>query len=339
MIAGLVVVAAAVFYLSGGYEKWRDDSALTDACGGMLPSQEVREFLKDTSQTNARDTGSDATDDQLGKCTVSGGGAETGLLIEAHKGPAYEGQAEAIKHRFLDDPLVMAVPLGNGWRGSVTYDYDSLYGSVELPCRKAGHKNESVVASVQSSEADAELSASAERRTVFARVVTEFARSVAEKSNCGARSVGGRVKSLAENPLPEERAVREASGTCTAVGKMGDRARKLGLTDVQEAPSDATTVAEDCYMLHDGDEAYRLTALYGGYAKSAHPAVSDSGIRADAEASCRNSPYRALYTLSLVQNGSWEPDGQDVKQFEREVLRAFAEQSAKRHGCTAVRVY
>jgi len=92
-------------------------------------------------------------------------------------------------------------------------------------------------------------------------------------------------------------------------------------------------------MLHNGDEAYRLTALYGGYAKSAHPAVNESGVRADAEAVCPNSPHRDLYVISLVQNGSWKMKGKDGHRFQRTILKRFAEEPAERHGCAAVRGY
>lgn len=339
IIVGLVVVAAAVFYFSGSYDKWRDDSALGEACDGMLPTTEMHKFFGDVSPVRAKNSGSEKADSgQLGECIVSAGSGEIGLRIEATKGSAHEGQAEAIKHRFLGDPLVMAVPLGGGWRGSVTYEDDLLYGSVEIPCTREGQQDESAVASVQTSGADAELNASAKRRMGFARILTEFARSVAGRADCKAKAVGGKVESLAKNPLPEKRSVREATGTCAPVREMGEEAGKLGLSHIQEAPTDATSVAEDCYMLHDGDEAYRLSALYGGYAKSAKSAVNESGIQADAEAVCPSSPNRALYTLSLVQNNSWRPVEQGKVKFERAVLKAFAERSAKHHGCRDVRV-
>ncbi|MFI0779043.1 hypothetical protein [Streptomyces sp. NPDC021212] len=180
-----------------------------------------------------------------------------------------------------------------------------------------------------------------------------IAKNAAEKFHCDAPS-GDAIKKIAPNPLRNPTPIAQAEGTCSAVTKLDPKRRKL--ESVAEAPADPTSPAENCYLNNaKGEPVYRLTALYGSFAKSVRyksssfelhdslGAGEDSGAdanshRAYGNVRCPAGLDTGLCTLSGL---SWSTQSEpSLKKpdpaFERAALKAFAQQSAKLHGCSGL---
>ncbi|MEU0846233.1 hypothetical protein ABZ370_43290 [Streptomyces sp. NPDC005962] len=349
----LVAIAGGTFYFTGGYAKWRDGRSLNEACGGVVPKDEARtgfgsDHVRAESDTTRYFPGGE--DGRITNCYVEDPDNGKTITVDMHWSSQAERVASAIKHDSLTAVGGGAVPMGRGWPGTVVSD-EGLYGGMELGCRNK--KGESLLVSTYAFDNLLDPANPGEGRAAFARVTSGIAKSADEKFNCDAPS-GNVIKKIAPNPPQNPTPVAQAEGTCSAVAKLNLKGHKL--ESVAEAPVDPTSPAEDCYLNNaKGEPAYRLTALYGSFAKNVRDKSSsfelhdslgageDSGAdakthRAYGNARCPEGLGTGLYTLSGL---SWRTQGEpSLKKpdpaFERATLKAFAQQSAKRHGCSGL---
>ncbi|WP_181765415.1 hypothetical protein [Streptomyces albidus (ex Kaewkla and Franco 2022)] len=352
IVTAAVVAAGAWFYFSGEFDQWRAGSALDEACAGTLPAQDVRSFLdSDVARPAKSQYTSDRKVGRLTNCAVSAEGSSTSLLAEAHRGSKADDNAATIQHTSVTDPSVMAVPLGKRLPGAIIYDGAEAFASVELPC--SGKEFESIIASVRTVGAgDSSDVFDKAGRTTFAQVSVGFAKKAAAKYGCKISTPpGSPLSPPAANPLPGSSPVKQAIGTCRPLAGLAAASKKLGLARVQEAPVGNTTTSEHCYLLDSRKkEVYRLTALYGHNADSvrarnAGRRLSQAGGSDPARnwvwagAKCPSSDSRALFTLGRVSGtAAVSPGFKTDASYEKKALSAFAEESAKRHGCSDLRL-
>ncbi|WP_064273603.1 hypothetical protein [Streptomyces sp. RTd22] len=351
--ACLLAIAGGTFYFTGSYAKWRDGRSLNEACGGVVPKDEVRTALGSAHVRAESDTTRyfpSGEEGRITNCYVEDPDNGKTITVDLHWASKAERVASAIKHEFLTTVGGAAVPMGRGWPGTVVSD-EGLYGGVELGCRNK--KGESLLVSTFAFDDLLDPENPDEGRGAFARVTSGIAKNAAEKYDCDTQS-GDAIKKIAPNPLRNPTPIAQAEGTCSAVAKLDLKRRNL--ESVTEAPADPTSPAEDCYLNNaKGEPVYRLTALYGSFAKSVRyksssfelhnslGAGEDSGAdakthRAYRNARCPEGLDTGLYTLSGL---SWSTQSEpSLKEpdpaFERAALKAFAQQSAKRHGCTGL---
>ncbi|MEU3877000.1 MULTISPECIES: hypothetical protein [Streptomyces] len=328
----MILIAGGVFYLSGGYDHWRDDRSFADACDGALRADQMRTALDSdsvrASAATRRDIGA------VTACRVKDRSNDRTVSVEVHWGSETAGAAAAaLRHRFVTDPVIAAVPVGNGWRGAVVSDGGELFGAVELAC--SNKRDESLIVNlhtpVKAKDPD-------QRRNV-ARLATSAARSAAQHYDCVAQP-GKPVERISPDPVRNPVPLARAKGTCAVVVRDAEGARKAGAASVQEAPTDPDTPAEDCYLRNsEGKEIYRLTALYGNFANgprhgSSPDLAGDSGFGDGARygyatAACPRDKERSLYVISAPMWTNRTPD----PEFAHAALKSFAEESARNHGC------
>lgn len=338
-LVAVLVVAAAVFYLSGGYRDWRDDRALDSACSGALPGDEVREVLGGGHPEVSEDGTVTASTGLLTHCAVHGT-ERTGISLEAREGPEYPGLMTALKYHHSNYAQQMAVPLGAGWHGVLVHDNGPLSAVVELACTDADHRGHGVLALIRTDGRDEAVERSARRRAAFGRLATAFATKVAEQHGCAAEP-GDEIDSVPASPRTAPRSLAKGSGTCEALPAVVRRGSGLALDQVWQAPADGSAPLEDCYLLGGGKQRYQLTAFYGGLAGNGHAAAGDVSRAVTAKASCPDGSPDAFYALTRFEQSDDDsrPHGEKVSAVERSALRTFAERSAERHGCSAVSLH
>ncbi|MFI0779042.1 hypothetical protein [Streptomyces sp. NPDC021212] len=147
----LLGVAGATFYFTGGYENWRDDKSLSEACGGVVPKSEMRSALGDDHPRAASDTTRyfpDGEDGRITNCYVEGPDKGKTITVDLHWASKADRVASAIKHDSLTTAGGAAAPMGRGWPGAVVSD-EGLYGGMDLGCRNK--KGESLLVSTSPS--------------------------------------------------------------------------------------------------------------------------------------------------------------------------------------------
>lgn len=345
----LLLVGGGTFYVTGGYDSWRDNDALADSCGGVVAKDRIRSALH-SEHIEARKGGASlAGEDALADCSVTSRGGGGSLAVSVNWGSKTERAASSVSHLFLTDSGSAAVPVGQGWPGVMVVNDGDLFGAVELEC--SDRPGESLVVSTRTKVGFSGADGGERERVDFAGVVTSTAAAASEKFGCSA-SNGQPVSRISPDPVHHPVPLAEAKGTCAPLAALAPEAQRHGASSAVEAPADPHAPVEDCLVTDSqGHTLYRFSALYGSFAKEvrhrtqAFPVTGDSGFEAAAHhgfgsAQCPGGSEKSLYTIAATRQSAH--DGLTVKDpdtdFERAALKAFAKQSAKTHGCNGLRL-
>ncbi|MEV5551773.1 hypothetical protein AB0L35_37550 [Streptomyces sp. NPDC052309] len=320
----LVTAAAAAGY--GWYrwsetgKGWRYEDKLASYCGGLIPYAESAVFTGLNTEVGlSRDDEYGYGEDRYRSCQVADMTVTVGLIREdavaSDTGPDIFDALDA------GPSDRTPVALGGGWRGYT----DMRDTAVVLPCahRDAG-REASLVVSIQGDDSHD----NPEEARAMAELATGIARKAARSSSCEA-GFGGRIPKV--HAPGGMSAPESASGTCAGI-----RFPESQWIDwIKESKPSGSAPLEGCLLGESKarDEVlYGLEAAFGPYAQRLRaPSGARSGLghsHALATASCPGSTVRAVFTISASVYAA------PTKDFLRSALRAFAERSAERHGCT-----
>lgn len=334
------VLAGGVFWVSGGYDAWRDDRALDSACEGDLAAGAVRELFDDIHLTSSARWG------DRRHCTVGASDDDTdaGLVL-------WSGRTERMTN--LEDFGGFDAPLGHGWTGSFRFAPDSddphKAGAVlMLSCGK-----ESGYGQLMTAEADLGRSGFDDpvARERLVAVLTETASAYARRTGCAA-PVGDRVKDVGVSTArTDHKPVAAATGSCAGL-LDGKTATRWGVRTVQEISTDPAPV-ENCVLGGPrGTSLYEFAAHYGPAAVWERNRLDErrdgDSARAGADAPdahyaltarCPGAGGTALFQVdTLLDEDDSDRAAPTVNHRElRAALQRFAERSAKTHGCEVPR--
>lgn len=325
----VVLVAGYVWYrTSEPGERDRYEDKLASYCAGLIPLEESAVFTDYNTDVGLphdekRGWGAEA----FHHCLVAD------LYVSVGKVAADAGQKPTSEDDFLAElgPTsreFLPMALGGGWYGYT--DFDST--GIVLACT---NRPWSVVVDIES---DASHTNRREARAV-AELAAGVGRKAARRWSCAANEAG---------PVPPvaqptgQFAPQAATGTCQGLSIPDD---DLWIHWVKETPASADTPVEQCALGETkarDEELYWLSAYYGPYAQARRADPYDSSLRtkpagigrdfAWATASCPGAP-KAVLTIISTEYGR----GAD-EHFLVDTLSAFAKRSAKRHGCTDLRL-
>ncbi|MGP3953205.1 hypothetical protein [Streptomyces sp. 7N604] len=355
-VAALCAVAVAVtgyLLVHGDFQRWSDESALDGACDGLLDRNVVRGVLGPGSV----EVKNERPGAGLVSCEVhvhDGGTAEIRIVDTARTGQSwislYTGPPGA---------SALSVPVGHGWTGLFGADPDPFGADPDL---FEADEDEKVTTSLilectQASSAEG-LSITVEttldktlddpaNRPEFAKIATSTAANASETRHCGAK-LGKPVRSL-DLPVNEDEyePLGTADGTCSGI-PAAHGVEIATETARRGAPHETCRLADT-----DLRKRYVLEADYGPYAQErllgyeenddedtpsadtpAHHRDPD-GSMSWTTAKCPDG--RALFTLQADEQNDkrTNPRHNPDLAHERAALKAFAERSAKAHGCSA----
>lgn len=352
----LLAAAAGWFYFSGGYDRWRDEKSVADACDGTVAVDEARALLgTDDVSGSTKHRAVERTDGEKYRdgsgppviCWLDGpGGFKQRAVVRMEWRSQAWGPHIESGRRTDSFTTTVAVPIGAGWSGMENLSGDGAAATVVLDCRntdgpRAGDSLTLFVHSWGSRPYD-----EAAQRVRLARFATKTARAAAREYGCDARFGGriGRVEPLEYGRPTYRKAppLAKAGGTCAGIepGWLITRAHE---TAAGRAP------VEDCLLIDDkGRALFRLSSYYGTFADDQRmktqtgrehdsvtkPLQTDFLVRA--EAACPGSPRQAVF---VVDYRDYDHDPKPQRGYAREALRQFAEGSAARHGCTDVKLF
>ncbi|MFF8845814.1 hypothetical protein ACF08N_24365 [Streptomyces sp. NPDC015127] len=310
----LVAVAGYGWYqLSDTGKRWRYEDALASYCEGLIPPKESAVFTGYDTEKGLPNDWDRGADHQFCKVGRS--------LLTIARIPESARDDDGPRGVFDDlrpgERGTLPMTLGGGWRG-----YTNLASTAAvLECR---NQDASVV-----------VSASGSGDTVAGRttaeLVTATAVRAAEHWDCEAEA-GGPIPPVPAEP--EEKSRFDAKGTCAGI-PMHDMDIVHWL---KETPAAETSLLETCVLGETkarAEELFQVRAFFGPFAQAQYPeyeSTRDAGRFGDffwATAKCPGTSARALFTISTT-----EYVHEDVEDFARSALTAFAERSAKQHGCT-----
>lgn len=352
----LLAAAAGWFYFSGGYDRWRDEKSVADACDGTVAVDEVRALLGTNDVSGG--TKHRTVDRTAGEKYREGSGPPVICWLDGPGGyqqravvrMEWRSQAWAPHIESGRDPgsftATVPVPLGAGWAGMENLNGDGATATVVFDCQntdgpRAGDSLTLFVHSWGSRPYE-----EAAQRVRLARFATRTAQAAAREYGCDAR-FGGRVRQVGplEYGRPQYREappLAEAEGTCAGI-KPGSVITRAHETAAGRAP------VEDCMLIDEKGEAlFRLSAYYGTFADDQRKKTQSGReldsvakpLRTDflfqAEAACPGSPRQAVF---VVDYRDYDHDPKPQRGYAREALRQFTERSAARHGCTDVKVF
>ncbi|MGW1292902.1 hypothetical protein [Streptomyces sp. NPDC002533] len=328
------VLAGGLFWVSGGYDSWRDDRALDSACDGDLAAGAVRRLFDGISLTSSAHW----TDRR--HCTLSASDDDTdaGLVL-------WTGRTERMTN--LENSGGFDAPLGHGWTGSFrfnpdTENTDEAGAVLMLSCGKESGHGQLMTAEADLGRGGFDDPAARER---LVAVLTETATAYARRTGCAAPS-GGRVNNVGVTTTRRDyKPVAATTGSCADL-LDGKTAARWGVHTAQEITA-APAPMENCVLGgRSGTSLYEFTASYG-------PSARYARMRLDERRDSRR-PGTSAYALAAGCPGA---DGTALFQVEtlldeddpklaapivdrkglRAALQRFAERSAKRHGCEAPR--
>jgi hypothetical protein len=364
-VAALAAAAVAIvgyLFVHGDFQRWRDESALDSACDGLLDRNVVRDVLGPGSvevEDEDRGTDEDRGSTALVGCEVDvdGGGSADIRILDT----AYVGQILDSLYKGPPGAQALSVPVGHGWTGlfgaepkTIGGDPD-LFGADEdeavtvslvLECTKAGSAKGFLSVTVET-RIDKTLDNPA-NRPEYAKIATSTAAKVSKTRHCGAE-LGKPVRSL-DLPVTEDeyKPLGTADGTCSGISTA------QGVSIARETARGGAPY-EVCW-LSDADftTRYVLAAVFGPYAQEQFVAYQEYGEQdtpyPDTPAHHRDTGGRVSWTTAKCSDGralfTLQPaaDQDDNRKntasnpdfaYERAALRAFAERSAKAHGCSA----
>ncbi|MBV7244535.1 hypothetical protein [Streptomyces sp. MW-W600-10] len=357
----LVVLAGGVFWFGGGYDRWATDRALTTACDGVLPADEVRTALGERrlKAFDDRSEGSlDATTTSLRvTCGIS---RETGENDGRHVGegsvtvsvngvPTLDRESRRYESLYPETgrAALPPAPLGQGWNGVFTTDDSGTDAqattAVLLDCAPGrGDLLVTVTVDVGKNLGDMPLD-NPGRRTAFARIATDTAANASRRWDCDA-DLGKALKTV---PLPvnedEYVAPADADGTCAGITARGKTVARAWESERGTAPY------EKCVLGNaEGDPALTVTAHYGPYAEGAwhdyfeRPGAPDptgtgqrSGILRNGAhwtmADCPDGSGPAFFSVTQYRDEAERTDAD--RAYALSALKTFAERSARAHSC------
>ncbi|MEU6004194.1 hypothetical protein ABZ837_41105 [Streptomyces sp. NPDC047197] len=265
-------------------------------------------------------------------------------------------------------PTLPPVAVGAGWNGLFTTGESggdaSATTAVLLDCARG---RGGLLVTVDTKDEDVSLDAP-RQRTAFARIATATAANASGHWGCDA-DLGKAPRTV---PLPvdtdESVPLAEAAASCRGVPGRGSgtalawEGARRG-TPVEVCVLGPGSVSRNGLPVAGSSDdvggRYRLSASYGPYAQDERyrfqdrfsylapgrvPGASPSGRFPDGgywvSAACEKGGERALFTVeppgsdspSYEQDGKAEPTSAD-RAYQRAALKAFAEGSAKAHGC------
>ncbi|MGW6237572.1 hypothetical protein [Streptomyces sp. NPDC055094] len=344
-VLALVLLAAWIWWReSDTGDRRRFEETMKTFCGGLLAHEKSSLFeglQPHTSLANDRSVARDAQYCQVNRTEVT-----VALL-----------RAEDNEFRDWEEVLpsfggsLLPVPLTGGWRGAA----DGGSVRVLLPCRGT----DDVVAvttgsylSMTSSEEDTERRARKDGwldgDLYWARFATATAVKASARWGCEAEK-GDAVRSLPA-VRGDSTSTTSAKGTCAGLPFGRDER----LDTVWETGTSAAAVYERCEVgaYHYFDERYEFTARFGPYAWKAQGDSRDGSLGESREAAgadsrgqwasarCPGHSGRALFTGHVPVEAAtvWLPGEKGEETFGLPAFREFAERSAKRHGCTDLRL-
>ncbi|UQI47563.1 hypothetical protein M1P56_26080 [Streptomyces sp. HU2014] len=342
-IALTVLLACTGAYLwLGGYSHWQDKKSLDRACQGILPQSELKSLMSsDLRGTDERmfEVGTEWLDG----CTVE---AREGRHGTTQLGIGWSDQVgmplSALGRIEFAGENGAATPIGHGWTGSMTRSGSAGNASVLLECKGL---DRNLLVTVRSYRGKfSETSSISQGFGSLAKVATRTAQKAAAKWDCDAplgRPVGSvtpPVKMTRDLP-----SLSRASGSCRSMTSLIAALSQRKIRETLDTP-EGNSLIEDCYLLDaEGHAIYRLSAYYGPYARDllrtrAWPNPDPAGIEqksgyAWASSQCRNFFGTARFTSGIVENSDKAAAPVDPG-LQRELLDAFAKDSAKRHGCS-----
>ncbi|MET8743626.1 hypothetical protein [Streptomyces sp. NPDC004728] len=353
-VVALVAAAVAVagyLQVHGDFQRWSDESALDGACDGLLDRNVVRGVLG---------AGAVEVDDErrgagLVGCEVHvyGGGAVEITILDTSQAGQYPDSL------FTSSQAVFAVPVGHGWSGlfgagledvatadlfSAT-EYEDVTTSLVLKCTGASSAKSLYISVTTTGDTSLDDPAV---RPEFARIATSTASRASKARNCGAE-LGKPVSSLDLPVIQDEyEPLGTADETCSGIPAAHGMAIATE-TARGGAPHETCRLADA-----DRGTRYVLEADYGPYARrqlilaaedpyddtpdSETPAHQRDRDGRTSWTSAKCPDGQALFTLrpSSERGERRKYPGSDADlAYERAALRAFAERSAKGHGCSA----
>ncbi|KUJ64501.1 hypothetical protein ACZ90_58140 [Streptomyces albus subsp. albus] len=344
-------VAGALVWFTGD-----DGVALDQACAGTIAAHEVSGLLgdgdRDVDSEQRGSFGSRRGNTLSVRCQVQAGGGRVAVTIKGVPRPEREhGRGSLYTERL--GGAVLPVPVGHGWSGILETprkdDESKAIATLSLDCaRDRGGLLVTVETSLPRATADLPDPRTVDdpaTRLAIVRAATATAANADRHWDCGAK-LGRPVRSVGLPVAPDEyEPLLDADGTCRGVPP----AARLSISTAWETASGG--LREECALgTRGGAPRFWLEGYYGPYAEEVRAQyardydyenvtpddkpsgrLGQSGYWASAE--CPGTGEPALYMV--------EPDSTDRQSrpldlaYERTALRAFAEHSAKRHGCEA----
>ncbi|MFE6700210.1 hypothetical protein [Streptomyces sp. NPDC057718] len=330
------VLAGGLFWVSGGYDSWRDDRALDSACDGDLAAGAVRQLFDGISLTSASGWG------DRGHCTVSASDDDTDADLVLWTRDT-EGLGD------LDGVQGLDAPLGHGWTGSFGFDpddedTDEARATLLLSCGKGSGHGRVMTAEADLGQGGFDDPVARER---LVAVLTETATAYARRTDCAAQA-GGRVEDVGVTTTRRDyKPVADATGSCAGL-LDGKTAARWGVRTVQEIEA-APAPLEDCVLGGlRGAYLYAFTAYYGPAAEGKRTRLDHwwdndtDRTGADAPdasyalvARCAGVGGTAVFQVSTLHDKDDPKLAAPIVDHRglRAALQRFAERSAKLHDC------
>ncbi|GAA1754774.1 hypothetical protein [Streptomonospora arabica] len=334
-----VAAATAGALLAGGYggyvwvKERSPGDRLAEACGGMLPVDEV------LALTGATASGFGGRDLELTSDTydVSESVREPGAIPTTCRANTLNVRIETAggsrsafdTYTFHRNDAPLPIPLPAGWSGFlVPEDEEEIGVSVLLDCPEWDRREGAgILVNVERYDTD---SSDASVRAQVARVATGAAERAAQRTGCGGEP-GGRiteVDSTAGTPSPAD--TERADGTCQGMTSHP----RMQETAARTAP------VESCLLT----DALLLRSYYGPFVRGEgegrfgawERASGVTGFTAWGSAECRGALGTAVYALRPVKDSDRSFDSAPPTRSEYADLRRFAEASAERHHCSSL---
>ncbi|MEU0200832.1 MULTISPECIES: hypothetical protein [unclassified Streptomyces] len=325
----LILVGGYIWYqMSDTGKVWRYKDKLAAYCDGLIPYEESTVFTGLNTETGlAHDVHRGSGEGRFNLCRVSDMTMTIGLIADdAVNSRMYESEMLDTLRSSASDNLPK--PLGGGWQG-----YTDLRNiDVVLPCN---NKPASVVVSIAADESHENPRESRE----MGELAAAAARNASARWSCKTK-FGGRIPSISGPAVKDSPS--SATGTCEGIRISGYESMYIDW--LEESKASGTTPLEMCAFGEFGvssERLYVLEAAFGPYAQRLRSAThepgamnADTGLRLNMAWATTACPGSARAIFSIYATEYADPR----KAFLIKSLRAFAERSAARHGCTDLRL-
>ncbi|AVH56167.1 MULTISPECIES: hypothetical protein [Streptomyces] len=323
----LVLAASYSWYrLSDTGKGWRYEDKLATYCDGLIPYEESAAFTGLNTEVGlSYDTRRGFGDDAFSYCRVADMYVTIGLIADDAVGS--DTVADDVFDE-LDSVTTDTLPaaLGGGWYGYT----DMSNTGIVLPC---DNKPASVVVSIAG---DASHDNPSEARAM-GELAAATAQKAADRWSCEVEQ-GGRIPVVAAQA--EQGSSYVATGTCRGIPIRENEE----IHWIQETKATGTAPLEECVLGETkarSEELYYLEAAFGPYAQRLRSETDEPGTpnvdaaigpnSARATAACPGAG-RAIFSIYATEYAYPQ------KKFLLASLRAYAERSAKQHGCTDLKL-
>ncbi|MEU2286444.1 hypothetical protein ABZ614_31715 [Streptomyces sp. NPDC013178] len=327
MLAVAFAAGYGWYQISDTGKGWRYEDKLATYCDGLIPYNESAVFTGLNTEVGLQ------SDKHYGYgshgynyCKVADMALTITLVPDDAVGSG-SGASVVFKELQASPSDNVPVALGGGW-----YGYTDLRNtSVVLPCN---NKSASVVVSIDGDESHENPS----EARAMGELAAATARNAADRWSCKS-NYGGRISKISSAPT-EQRSAGAATKSCKSIPTPEDE----GIDWIKESDASGTTPLEECVLGESkarDEPLYYLKASFGPYAQGLRSTTdepdalnADTGVsrhQAWATAACPGAS-RAVFSIYATEYA--DPQ----QSFLLSALRAFAEQSAVRHGCTDVKL-